>query len=92
MGALFRVNGTAVPDGITFRPFSPNFDGYKFGRAGGWALQSVVTRLNLHWPTARRQSNANIALTCCSQSPAGLALEVIALSDTEETNAMKCLP
>jgi hypothetical protein len=31
-------NGTAVPDGITFRPFSINFDGYSFGGAGGWAL------------------------------------------------------
>ena len=44
-GALDRGNGTAVPNGITFRPFSTNLDGYKFGRAGGWALQRVVTRL-----------------------------------------------
>jgi hypothetical protein len=47
-GALERVNGTAVPKGITFRPFSTNFDGYKFGRAGGKALQRVVTRLKDH--------------------------------------------
>jgi len=57
-GALLRTNGTAVPDGITFRPFSTNFDRYSFWGAGGWALQIVVTRLNLHWPIARRQSNA----------------------------------
>jgi hypothetical protein len=42
------VNGTAVPEGITFRSFSTNFHGYKFGRAGGWALQRVVTRLKNH--------------------------------------------
>jgi hypothetical protein len=30
-GALDRGNGTAVPNGITFRPFSTNLDGYKFG-------------------------------------------------------------
>ena len=64
-GALFRTNGTAVPDGITFRPFSTNFDGYSFWGAGGWALQIVVTRLNLHWPIARRQSNANTASCIC---------------------------
>ena len=29
-------------DGITFRPFPTNFDGYRFGCAGGWALQIVV--------------------------------------------------
>ena len=57
-GALYRANGTAVPDGITFRPFSTNFDGYSFWGAGGRAFQIVVTRLNLHWPMARRQSNA----------------------------------
>jgi hypothetical protein len=45
-------------NGITFRPFSTTLDGYRFEGAGGWALQIVVTRLNLHWPTARRQSNA----------------------------------
>ena len=60
-GALLRTNGTAVPDGITFRPFLTNFDGYSFWGAGSWALQIVVTRLNLHWPIARRQSNADIA-------------------------------
>jgi hypothetical protein len=43
---LFPVNGTAVPEGITIRPFSTNFHGYRFGGAGGWALQRVVTRLN----------------------------------------------
>jgi hypothetical protein len=37
-GALLRRNGTAVPDGITFRPFSTNFDGYRFGGAVGRAL------------------------------------------------------
>ena len=47
-GALYGVNGTAVPEGITFRPFSTNLHGYKFGRAGGWALQRVVTRLKNH--------------------------------------------
>ena len=45
-GALNGVNGTAVPECITFRPFSTNFDSYRFGGAGGWALQRVVTRLN----------------------------------------------
>jgi hypothetical protein len=58
--SLLVVNGTAVLDGITFRLFPTNFDGYRFGCAGGWALQIVVTRFNLHWqPMARRQSNAN---------------------------------
>src|SRR5580765_6245758 len=38
-GALLRTNGTAVPDGITFRPFLTNFDGYSFWGAGSWALQ-----------------------------------------------------
>jgi hypothetical protein len=37
-GAVPRANGTAVPDGITFRPFSINFNGYSLGGAGGWAL------------------------------------------------------
>jgi hypothetical protein len=41
------VNGTAVPDNVTLRPFSTTFDGYKFGRAGGWAFQRVVTRLKI---------------------------------------------
>jgi hypothetical protein len=50
-GARDRVNGTAVPNGITFRPFSTNLDSYKFGRAGGWALQRVVTRLMDHGST-----------------------------------------
>ena len=44
---MIRVNGTAVPNAITFRPFSTNFDGYRFGGAGGWALQRVVTRLKI---------------------------------------------
>ncbi len=26
-----RLNGTAVPEDITFRPFSTNFAGYSFG-------------------------------------------------------------
>jgi hypothetical protein len=60
-----RANGTAVPDDITFRLFSTNFDGYTFGGAGGWALQIVVTRLNLHWSIARRQSKANTASCTC---------------------------
>jgi len=52
-GALFPVNGTAVLDGITFRPFSTNFDGYSFGGAGGWALQRAVTKLKVHWSMLR---------------------------------------
>lgn len=37
-GGTVRLNGTAVLDGITFRPFSANFNGCNFGGAGGWAL------------------------------------------------------
>lgn len=29
-GALYGVNGTAVPEGIRFRSFSTKFDGYSF--------------------------------------------------------------
>jgi len=56
-GALYGVNGTAVPEGITTRPFSTNFHGYRFGGAGGWALQRVVTRLKITGLCPRRQSN-----------------------------------
>jgi hypothetical protein len=35
---VFGVSGTAVQEGITFGPYSINFDGYRFGGAGGWAL------------------------------------------------------
>ena len=55
-GALYGVDGTAVPEGITFRPFSTNFHGYTFGGAGGRALQRVVTRLKITGLCLRRQS------------------------------------
>jgi hypothetical protein len=45
-----------VPDGITFRLFPTNFGAYKFGGAGGWAFQSVVTRLRITGLRLRRQS------------------------------------
>ncbi len=50
-GALYGGNGTAVPEGITYRPFSTNCDRCKFGGAGGRALQRVVTRLKNHGST-----------------------------------------
>jgi hypothetical protein len=54
------LNGTAVPDGITFRLFPTNFGAYKFGGAGGWAFQSVVTRLRITGLRLRRQSNQRL--------------------------------
>jgi hypothetical protein len=40
-----RWNGTGVPDGVTFRPFSISFNGCTFWGAGRRALQRAVTSL-----------------------------------------------
>jgi len=47
-----RWNGTGVPDGVTFRPFSISFDGCTFWGAGGRALQRAVTSLTGLGPAA----------------------------------------
>jgi hypothetical protein len=47
---LFPVNGTAVPDDITLRPYCDSPPCLNFVSAGGGALRRAVTRLKDHGP------------------------------------------